>query len=121
MPGKPKLPKAPTPLTELFRANLAKLMAADRVLHSQLKVAKASKVGQRSVGRILNGEQSPTLDMVHALAGAFQLEAWQMLVPDLEPGNPPITKQVDERQRQLWEKFRHAAQELASFRVERSG
>ena len=108
-------PKAPSPLTELFRANLEKLMKADRTLNSQPKVAAASKVAQTSVGRILRGEQSPTLDMVQALATAFDLEPWQMLVPDLEPGNPPITKQIDDRQRELWQQFRLAAQQLAVY------
>lgn len=112
-------PKAPSQLTELFRANLEKLMKADRDLNSQPKVAAASKVAQSSVGRILRGEQSPTLDMVHALAAAFDLEPWQMLVPDLEPGNPPITKQIDDRQRELWQQFKVAAQKLASYELER--
>lgn len=111
-------PAAPTALSDLFRSNLRKLMQADRKLRTQPAVAQASKVGQRSVGRILGGEQSPTLDMVHKIAGAFGLEPWQMLVPDLEPDNPPITKQIDERQQELLKRFRHAAKELARYEAE---
>ncbi len=114
-----KTPVAPSPLTELFRSNLEKLMAADPALKSQPKVSERSKVAQTSVGRILRGEQSPTLDMVHKLAHAFDLEPWQMLVPGLDPSNPPITKQVDDEQKKLWERFRTAAQDLAAYAVER--
>lgn len=114
----PRQAVPPTPLTELFRANLHKLMRADRELRSQSAVAAASKVGQRSVSRILRGEQSPTLDMVHRIAGAFTLEPWQMLVPEFEPDNPPITKQIDERQQELLKRFRVAAQELAHYEVD---
>lgn len=113
-----KTPTAPTPLTGLFRENLRRLMEADRQLHSQKRLASASRVAQTSIGRILRGEQSPTLDVVHKLGAAFGLEAWQMLVPDLEPDNPPITKQIDERQQELLKRFRLAAQDLARYEVE---
>ena len=113
-----KTPTAPTPLSDLFRDNLRRLMEADRQLQSQPRLAAASRVAQTSIGRILRGEQSPTLDVVHKLAHAFGLEAWQMLVPDLEPDNPPITKQNDERQSELLKRFRLAAQDLARYEVE---
>lgn len=113
-----KTPTAPTPLTDLFRGNLRRLMEADRQLNSQPRLAAASRVAQTSIGRILRGEQSPTLDVVHKLAAAFGLEAWQMLVPDLEPDNPPITKQIDQRQHELLARFRLAAHDLARYEVE---
>lgn len=115
-----RTPAAPTELTQLFRENLRKLMESDRQLASQPKVAASSRVAQTSIGRILRGEQSPTLDMVHKIAMAFGLEAWQMLVPDLEPDNPPITKQIDDRQRELLKRFRVAAQELARYEAEKN-
>ena len=94
-------------------------MEADRQLNSQPKVGAASRVAQTSIGRILRGEQSPTLDVVHKIAHAFGLEPWQMLVPDLEPDNPPITKQIDDRQKELLSRFRVAAQELARYEAEK--
>jgi transcriptional regulator with XRE-family HTH domain len=82
---------------------------------SQPALAKASGVAQTSIGRILRHEQSPTLDMVDRLATTFHLEPWQMLVADFDPTNPPITKQVDDRQRELCQRFKPAAEELASY------
>jgi len=114
------LPRGPAVLSELFRRNLDALMRADRELNTQAALAKASRIGQRSVSRILRGEQSPTLDMVGKLAHAFGLEPWQMLVPDLEPDNPPITKQIDKSQQELLARFRLAAQELARYEIDRT-
>lgn len=94
-------------------------MHADKAIRSQNALAQHARVPQSTIGRLLRGEQSPTLDMVERLAQAFDLEPWQMLVPELDATNPPITKQIDDQQRQLWEKFRHAAQELATYEVER--
>ena len=106
-------------LTALFVKNLAALMRADGALSSQNGLASASKVPQSTIGRLLRGEQSPTLDMVERLARAFDLEPWQMLVPELEPSNPPITKQIDDVQRQLFAKFKQAAEDLATYKIER--
>jgi transcriptional regulator with XRE-family HTH domain len=114
-PSKPRQPVAPRPLSVLFSANLAALMQVDRSLSTQLALAKASGVAQTSIGRILRHEQSPTLDMVDRLAATFHLEPWQMLVADFDPTNPPITKQVDDRQRELWQRFKLAAEALASY------
>lgn len=44
----------------------------------------------RSIQRMLNGEQSPTLDSVCEVARAAGLHAWQLLLPDLDPVNPPV-------------------------------
>ncbi len=76
-------------------------------------------MSQSSIQRILDLEQTPTLDVVSKIANAFDLEPWQMLIDDLDPSNPPITKSVDERQRALFERFRHAAEELARYNVSR--
>lgn len=118
-PKKPRQPIAPSRLTALFSSNLQSLMRVDQSLNTQNALAKASKVGQRSIGRLLRQEQSPTLDMVERLAGAFHLEAWQMLVADFDPTNPPITKQIDDQQKEIWRRIREAFQDLATYNVER--
>jgi transcriptional regulator with XRE-family HTH domain len=115
----PRQRTAPTHLTTLFRDNLERLMLAHKDLGTQSALAAQAKVGQTSIGRILAKEQSPTLDMVYKISEAFQLEPWQMLISDLDPNNPPITKAVDERQRALFDRFRQAAEELAHYNVHR--
>lgn len=52
---------------------LKSLMAKERILDTQKRVAIASGVSQSSINRILNGTQSATLDMVSSLAHAFRV------------------------------------------------
>ncbi len=73
----------------VLASNLAKLMATSLDMKSQRAVAKRADIDQRTVGRILNQEHSPNLDQIAALAEAFGLLPWQMLVPDLDPKDPP--------------------------------
>lgn len=115
-----KPPRGSTASTRLFQENLRKLMNADRELSSQKALGLASGVGQRSISRILRGEQVPTLDVVHRIAGAFGCETWQVLVPEFDPRNPPLTKQIDEQQQELFKRFRTAAQELVRYEVDLS-
>jgi transcriptional regulator with XRE-family HTH domain len=107
----PRQPVAPTELTRVFRANLNAYMQARPELSSQNALAKACKVGQTSIGRILNGQQSPTLDMVHKIASVFNVPAWRMLQPQL------VVLDASDRARQLpaYEQLLHAAEELGHY------
>jgi len=57
---------------------------------NQTTLSKASGVDQRTVGRVLACEQSPTVDLLDKLAAAFNLQSWQLLIPRLDPKNPPV-------------------------------
>jgi transcriptional regulator with XRE-family HTH domain len=112
---------APSRLARLFRDNLQRMMQANAEIGSQAALARASGVRQSNIQRILALEQVPGLDMVARIADAFDLEPWQMLIDDLYPSNPPITKAVDERQKLLFNRFRQAAEELAHYNAQRHG
>lgn len=107
----PRQPVAPTELTRVFRANLAAYMQARPELASQNALAKACKVGQTSIGRILNGQQSPTLDMVHKIAAVFRVPAWRMLQPQL------MVLDAADRARALpaYQQLLHAAEEIGQY------
>lgn len=60
---------------------------------------------QGSVSRILRGAQSPTEDMIAALAAAAGLHAWQLLVPGLDPRNPPVLREIGNGERELYERL----------------
>jgi hypothetical protein len=70
--------------------NLSALMAKTPNLDKQMKLAKAAKVAQTSIslmlapGRRMTGKAgkpgSPKLSQIEAVAGAFGLEAWQLLI-----------------------------------------
>lgn len=57
---------------------------------NQSTLARVSGADQRTVGRILARELSPTVEMLETIARAFDLHAWQMLISELDPRNPPV-------------------------------
>lgn len=61
-------------------ANLRALMAA-RGWKSNRELAKASKVSDRMIGKVLNGESVPTTDTMDKLGAAFGVAAWQLMIP----------------------------------------
>jgi transcriptional regulator with XRE-family HTH domain len=64
---------------KVFSANLVRLMAVRPDLDTQVKVAQASGVAQTTVGRILRGDVSPTLDNVENIANAFGKTTGEMI------------------------------------------
>ena len=89
----------------ILSANLKALMAAHVLLTTQKAVGKACGIDQRTVGRILNMEHTPGLKQIDAIALAFDLLTWQLLVPNLDPKNPPVCE-FTKVERDLYKKLR---------------
>lgn len=64
-------------LKDIFATRLGQVLKERRLSHNQL--AKVSGVGQRSVSRIVKGEQDPTLGMVDAIAAALGMPPISLL------------------------------------------
>lgn len=64
---------------------------------SEYDLAKASGVAQKTINNILNMRSACTIDTAAALADAFNLSGWQLLLPNL-PGqvtaSPTLSKLV---------------------------
>lgn len=60
-------------------------------------LAVRADLPQSTLDRILKARHYPTLEAVEALAGSFNLQAWQLLTPSLDPANPPIYLTTSER------------------------
>lgn len=82
------MPENASAALNILADNLDRLRAWNAALNTQSAIGRAAKVDQKTVGRILNKAHEPQLNVVAKLAKAFGLEAWQMLVPDLDPENP---------------------------------
>ena len=60
-------------------------MAAHPVLNNRKAIKTASGVSERAVGYILQEDGgNPTLAHLEALAGAYHLEVWELLMPGLD-------------------------------------
>ena len=53
------------------------------------RVVERVKVGRGTVQRIRDGEAQTRLSSLHAIAAAFRIEVWQLLVPGLNPSSLP--------------------------------
>ncbi len=101
---------------DVLAQNLRSLMASHADLASQSALHKKSRVAQATIGRILrDGGENARIETVEKLARAFGLEGWQMLVPGMEPTNPPVLQPVTRAERQLYEKLRMVAQDIAKY------
>lgn len=93
--------------------NLAALMAAHPLLTSQQAVAAAAKragytVDQKTVSRVLRAEVSVQLVTLEALARAFEVEPYQLLVPGLDPRNPQVLRRLSEAEERLYRALEEA-------------
>ena len=74
----------------ILAANLRKLIGDESVR----AWAMARRLDVRLVDRMAGGKHSPTLDKIDEVAAACGVPAWQLLLPDFEPGKtiePPLT------------------------------
>jgi len=104
----------PADALEVLARNLRALMATHPALRTQATVAKAAGVDQRTVGRCLNQEHAPSVVQLGKLAGAYRLEAWQLLVPDLDPADLPATV-LTRSQAGAWSSLRIAAESITKY------
>lgn len=90
-------------------------MAVDPQHSTQSSVAKAAGLDQRTVGRVLNLEHACSVTALGRLAGVWRLEAWQLLVPNLNAMDPPALV-LTRSDRDAWQNMRIAAEALAKYR-----
>ena len=82
-------------VTETLAANLNRLIGPGRMFSSNEAAAEKSKVGRSTIDRARKAEVSIRVDNLDELATAFRLEAWQLLVKELDPASPPQLAKPD--------------------------
>jgi hypothetical protein len=71
-------------------------------------------VGIATVQRIQAQQTSVGLAILDKIADRHGLAAWQLLVPGLDPDNPPTLQPVSQKERELYEKIMTAARQIAA-------
>jgi hypothetical protein len=82
-------------LRKVLSANVRTLMAAVPALGTQAALRHISGIGGGSIEGAIKGTRNTGIDTVEAIAHAFGLHAWQLLVPDLDPANLPGLRSPD--------------------------
>lgn len=73
-----------------------------------METAKAAGVSLSTVQRILKEESGATLDNIEALAAAFDLSAYQLLIPELSPANPQLVAEATAAEKRLYRRWQQA-------------
>lgn len=71
--------------------NLLEYAADNSRPFSNMKaLAKRAGIGASTIRRILDKDVSPSIDTVDRIAKVYGLQAYQLLLPDWKPSNPPV-------------------------------
>lgn len=119
--GKPKGAKRPPRIALVIKTNIEALLdyagrrpeLADRATPVALetfirKQAWGESVGKSSIYRMTEGKSATGADVLDMVARAFDLQAWQLLMPGFDPGNPPSLL-ISDSQRELFKNFQESA------------
>ena len=74
-------------------------------------------VAQSTIGRILNPEENENtrIDTIAKIAKAYGLEPWMLLVPGMNPDNPPVLQPVTQAERALYAQLQSTIKDLAKI------
>lgn len=97
---------------QILSENLRSLMDSHAHLDRFAKIVKAGGPSNGTLDRIRRMESGCSIDELDKLAKVFELESWQLLVPNLDPTNPPLLAQVSQRQLEMYARIKAAAANL---------
>lgn len=97
---------------EVLAANVNRLMAASKDLTTVKRLHARSGVSTGTIDRLRRSEAATGIDNIGAIAAAFDLQAWQLLVPDLQPTNPPILVAESPAMKALFETLRNTTEAI---------
>ena len=105
------------PARHWLSENLKALMAARPTLGTFAKITAAGGPTNGTLDRIRRQTAGVSVDQTDLLAAVFGLETWQLLVPNLQPNNPPIVLGAGgETERYLWAKIEALGAQNAELR-----
>jgi hypothetical protein len=95
----------------ILAKNLAALMKASPECGTRLLLREKAKLGGGSVDGAVTAATAVTIDTLEQLATAFGLQTWQLLVPDLDPSNPPVMH-LSDSEREFYKRIEDKMQQL---------
>jgi hypothetical protein len=78
------------------------------------RLARECEVGAATVQRIKEQNTSVGLVLIDKIAVNFDLETWQILVPDMDPKATPALQPGDALQRRVYDRIMSAAREIVA-------
>lgn len=81
--------RPPTP-DEIVWENVFALMVHHWGGENLNRLAREAKIGPGTATRIKSKKNSARIGTLAKLAKPFKLQPWHLLIPDLDPANPPV-------------------------------
>jgi len=98
---------------QILATNLKALMASHPALDTFKKIVEAGGPTNGTLDRIRRMESGASIDQLDTLAKVYGLEPWQLLVPNLDPTNPPMLATISKQQLEMLDRIKKAAKELS--------
>lgn len=87
---------------EILAENVAALMKHRHDVRTEKQLRDRAKIGGGTLEGIRKRTKAPTVVTLEKLAHAFDLEPYQLLIPDLDPANPLVAR-LPPNERQFYE------------------
>lgn len=101
----------------VLQQNLKSLMGTKGGPTSQGELFRKSGVAQATIGRILaDGGENARIETVSKIAKAYGLEGWQLMIPGMDPANPPVLQPVSKEERELWDRLKDLSKDLGKVK-----
>lgn len=104
-----------TPAKAVLWQNVKALMDARYGKENLTRLAADAKIGPGTATRIKEQKTSVGLDVLEQIGQAFGVEPWQLLVPGMNPSNPPVLREINGAERELYERLLQAAKDLSKL------
>ena len=108
------------PARTIVSDNLQTLMDWKPSLGSTLAIERATerhgcKVGKSTVDRMKHGTTPVNLDYLEAIAAVFGFDCWQLLVPGMDPRNPPTLRSIGQAEENIYRRMADLAAQVADL------
>ena len=97
---------------QVLWANVSALMRQHWQAENLNRLAREAKVGPATAQRIKGQQTAVGIDVIQKVAACFQLEAWQLLVPGLDPTSPPTLLPMTHAERSFYTRMIQAARQF---------
>lgn len=99
---------------QILWVNVSTLMTHHWGKENLSELSRRAKIGLATCDSIKKRETSVGTDVLEKIAEVFNLQAWHLLTPGLDPGNPPVIW-LTKTERDLYENMRNAARKLVEI------
>lgn len=71
------------------------------------RLAKDAKIGTGGAARLKAAKSATRISTLEKVGKLWKLEPWQLLMPDLDPSNPPVFV-MSEKEKDLYDRLKRA-------------